>query len=83
MFYVNPIGNSSKNVVFCCDIGARNKLEQKEKVDAQKAWENALKMGKPVSEYMRICSLHFTKEDYFPMASKLILKCASFVIIYC
>ena len=38
-----------------------------EKVDSLSVWMRSLKMGKDVSPYMRVCSLHFTKDDYiFP-----------------
>lgn len=35
-----------------------------EVIDKRKAWERVLLMGKPVSKYMRVCSRHFTNEDY-------------------
>ncbi|KAF5288590.1 hypothetical protein FQA39_LY15369 [Lamprigera yunnana] len=44
-----------------------NKLGIQEKVDRKKAWERVLLMGKPASNTMRVCSLHFVKENYmFP-----------------
>ncbi|KAJ8943431.1 hypothetical protein NQ318_020682, partial [Aromia moschata] len=29
------------------------------------AWILKLRIGKPVSKFMRVCSLHFAEEDYF------------------
>lgn len=29
-------------------------------------WESVLRLGKPSSNYMRVCSEHFTELDYFP-----------------
>ncbi|XP_034256871.1 uncharacterized protein LOC117654377 [Thrips palmi] len=36
----------------------------------RKKWEVALKMGKPASASMRVCSAHFVPTDYFPGAKK-------------
>jgi hypothetical protein len=33
-------------------------------VERRKAWESALLLGKPSSNYMRVCGKHFKKEDY-------------------
>ncbi|KAJ8945895.1 hypothetical protein NQ318_002737 [Aromia moschata] len=33
--------------------------------DKRKAWILKLRIGKPVSKFMRVCSLHFAEEDYF------------------
>ncbi|KAJ8972010.1 hypothetical protein NQ317_000656 [Molorchus minor] len=35
-----------------------------EKIDIHKAWMLKLKMGKPASRFMRVCSAHFTSDDY-------------------
>ncbi|KAJ8958724.1 hypothetical protein NQ318_016452, partial [Aromia moschata] len=35
------------------------------KFDKRKAWILKLRIGKPVSKFMRVCSLHFAEEDYF------------------
>lgn len=35
-----------------------------EKVSQRKVWINKLKMGKPITDNMRVCSLHFSKEDF-------------------
>ena len=36
-----------------------------EKVNRRKVWENILKMGNGTTQSMRICSLHFCREDFF------------------
>lgn len=41
------------------------KLGNKELVDRRKIWIKALKIGKKVSDHMRVCSLHFSDQDYF------------------
>ncbi|XP_076680816.1 uncharacterized protein LOC143375506 [Andrena cerasifolii] len=41
-----------------------NKLGQSEMIDRRKLWEKILKMGKEVTQSMRVCSLHFVKDDY-------------------
>lgn len=41
-----------------------NKFGNQEKVDRKKAWELKLLMGKPITPFMRVCSLHFEKNDY-------------------
>lgn len=35
-----------------------------QRVDKRSAWETVLKYSKPVSQYMLVCSLHFTPNDY-------------------
>ncbi|KAI4455392.1 thap domain protein [Holotrichia oblita] len=42
-----------------------NKFGIQEKVDRKKAWEIKLLMGKRTSTFMRVCSLHFNKDDFF------------------
>ncbi|KAJ8948424.1 hypothetical protein NQ318_007947, partial [Aromia moschata] len=42
-----------------------NKFGQKERIDKRNAWILKLRIGKPVSKFMKVCSLHFTEEDYF------------------
>ncbi|KAJ8946826.1 hypothetical protein NQ318_002105 [Aromia moschata] len=37
----------------------------KERIDKRKAWISKLRIGKPVSKFMRVRSLHFAEEDYF------------------
>jgi len=34
--------------------------------ELKKKWERTLKMGKPASSSMRVCSQHFLPKDYFP-----------------
>ncbi|KAJ8936024.1 hypothetical protein NQ318_007192, partial [Aromia moschata] len=41
-----------------------NKCGQKERIDRRKAWILKLRIGKPVSKFMKICSIHFAEEDY-------------------
>ena len=41
-----------------------NKLELTEMIDRRILWERILRMGKEMSPNMRVCSLHFVKEDY-------------------
>ncbi|KAJ8938596.1 hypothetical protein NQ318_020858 [Aromia moschata] len=42
-----------------------NKFGQKERIDRRKAWILKLRIGKPVSKFMKVCSLHFAEKDYF------------------
>lgn len=49
-------------------VNFENKFGYNEAVDVKKAWEIKLLMGKPVTKSMLVCSLHFTENDYFPMA---------------
>lgn len=41
-----------------------NKFGEEETVDRLLAWTKKLKMGKNVSQNMRICSLHFSDSNY-------------------
>ena len=41
-----------------------NKLGLNEIIDRRILWERVLRMGKKVTSNMRVCSLHFVKEDY-------------------
>ncbi|KAJ8941604.1 hypothetical protein NQ318_012950 [Aromia moschata] len=36
-----------------------------ERIDKRKACILKLRIGKPVSKFMRVCSLYFAEEDYF------------------
>jgi hypothetical protein len=36
----------------------------KDREERRKAWENALLMGKPSSNYVRVCGKHFKREEY-------------------
>ncbi|KAJ8938838.1 hypothetical protein NQ318_019013, partial [Aromia moschata] len=40
-------------------------LIDNERIDKRKAWILKLRIGKPVSKCMRVCSLHFAEEDSF------------------
>jgi hypothetical protein len=53
-----------------CDVKPKyvfieNVSGSKDRVERTKAWESALLMGKPSSNYMRVCGKHLKKEDYF------------------
>lgn len=37
----------------------------RELIERRKAWILKLRIGKPVTSFMKVCSLHFKKEDYF------------------
>lgn len=43
----------------------KNASGQKELIDRRQAWIQVLKIGKPVTNFMKVCSLHFVDEDYF------------------
>ena len=45
-------------------VKIQNHFGEYEKVDRRKMWERVLKIGKNVTDYMQVCSLHFTKNDY-------------------
>lgn len=40
-------------------------------IDRRKAWILNLKIGKPITKYMQVCSLHFTEEDYLQKGNYL------------
>ncbi|KAJ8944434.1 hypothetical protein NQ318_002131 [Aromia moschata] len=42
-----------------------NKFGQNEHIDRRKAWILKLSIGKLVSKFMKVYSLHFAEEDYF------------------
>lgn len=37
----------------------------KELIERRKAWIHKLRIGKPITKYMKVCSLHFDQDDYF------------------
>lgn len=43
-----------------------NKFGEQEIIDRRIAWIRALKIGKSVTPSMRVCSLHFIKDDFLP-----------------
>ena len=47
------------------NVKVKNKLGIKESIDRHLAWKLRLKMGKEVSKYMKVCSLHFSDNNYF------------------
>lgn len=65
--------NKKRNTNYCCvpqcsnyaGKGIHLHLFPKD-VDLKKAWEVALRMGKPASTSMKVCSTHFLPSDYFP-----------------
>lgn len=46
-------------------ITIKNKLGNWEKVKRRQVWIKNLKIGKNISCYMKVCSLHFTSNDFF------------------
>lgn len=46
-------------------VKIKNLVGIEEKVDRRIEWEKVLRMGKKITSNMRVCSLHFTKDDYF------------------
>lgn len=50
-----------------------HKIRKYELVDARKAWEQKLKMEKPASNYIKVCSQHFTEDDYIPRGNMYLL----------
>jgi len=43
-----------------------NKFNEEELIDRHAAWIKVLKIGKKVTPSMRVCSLHFTPQDFIP-----------------
>lgn len=52
------------------NVKIRYQNGEEEWVDVRVAWELQLKMSKPTTSAMNVCSRHFTKDDYFYSASK-------------
>jgi hypothetical protein len=50
-------------------------FHRKDRVEKRKTRETALLMGKPFSNYMRVCGKHFKKEDYIYNNPKIFLPC--------
>uniref|UniRef100_A0A6P7GPN9 Uncharacterized protein LOC114339301 n=1 Tax=Diabrotica virgifera virgifera TaxID=50390 RepID=A0A6P7GPN9_DIAVI len=40
----------------------------------RKLWQSVLRIGKPITKGMTVCSLHFTENDYFPITPQTKLK---------
>lgn len=66
-------GDKKRNTNFCSVPQCRNyggngiHLHQFPKDTTKRAkWEAVLKMGKPASDSMKVCSAHFLGSDYFP-----------------
>lgn len=47
-----------------CLVLISNKFGNLERIDRRKAWDIVLKSGKPMTDSMRVCSLHFKETDY-------------------
>lgn len=58
-----------------CSVEIKNKFGNIERIDRRKAWEIVLRNGKPATNSMRICSLHFVEKDYLVSS-----KYATFII---
>lgn len=49
-----------------CKVSVQTNLGSRESMGKCRVWiYYILKIGKPISKYMKVCYLHFTKEDYF------------------
>jgi THAP domain len=59
------------------------KLGNKEIINRKQAWIKQLKIGKKVSNYMRVCSLHFSDSDFLQKGKMTILKLYKFEVIHC
>ncbi|XP_028146882.2 uncharacterized protein LOC114340340 [Diabrotica virgifera virgifera] len=46
-------------------VRIEGKLGSKVLMKRQEAWKLKLKIGKPITKNMKVCSLHFTDDDYF------------------
>ncbi|KAJ8952152.1 hypothetical protein NQ318_018489, partial [Aromia moschata] len=46
-------------------VGPVNIKSLQARIDKRKAWILKQRIRKPVSKFMRVCSLHFAEEDYF------------------
>ncbi|XP_045473069.1 uncharacterized protein LOC123679700 [Harmonia axyridis] len=57
-FFIFPRANERKVLI--------HTQQRSELMDRRKAWIVKLRILKPVSKYMKVCSLHFTDRDYFP-----------------
>lgn len=70
---VGGVGYKSRNTNYCCvpqcsryaENGVHLHLFPKN-ATRRKKWEVALKMGKPATDSMKVCSVHFLPTDYFP-----------------
>ncbi|CAD6224064.1 GSCOCG00005463001-RA-CDS, partial [Cotesia congregata] len=58
-FYSFPTANSSF-------VTIKNKFGEDEVIDRRLAWIKQLKIGNEVTQSKRVCSLHFTKDDFLP-----------------
>ncbi|XP_044579939.1 uncharacterized protein LOC123262025 [Cotesia glomerata] len=61
-FYNFPPANSRSVII-------KNKFGEDEVIDRRLAWITALKIGNKVTQSKRVCSLHFTVNDFIPTSS--------------
>ncbi|XP_046472614.1 uncharacterized protein [Neodiprion pinetum] len=61
-FYAFPSANSSFVVI-------KNKFGEDEVIDRRLVWIKALKIGNKVTQSKKVCSLHFTKNDFIPTSN--------------
>jgi hypothetical protein len=54
----------SRKSKLCLHVYIENVFGFKDREERRKAWENALLMGKPSSNYVRVCGKHFKREEY-------------------
>jgi hypothetical protein len=59
-------------------VNIKNGFGVEEVCNRRQLWEAKLKIGKKVSKSMKICSVHFKKED-FEHASKLNIQCGNYL----
>ena len=64
-----------KSNVACCVPQCSERCDKKRKISLhcvpkeaakRRQWQNAIRSGKPLSDYMRVCSLHFKLTDFIP-----------------
>ncbi|XP_074100030.1 uncharacterized protein LOC141528072 [Cotesia typhae] len=61
-FYSFPTANSNF-------VTIKNKFGEDEVIDRRLAWIKQLKIGNEITQSKRVCSLHFTKDDFLPSAN--------------
>lgn len=84
-----PVANKSRNTKYCCvpqcstygDTGISFHLFPKDKI-MKKKWKTALRIGKPISPSMRVCSHHFQTSNFFPGSKYIYVFFISFYINY-
>jgi hypothetical protein len=61
------------------NINIKDRFGQLQVQDRRKLWEIKLKMGKKVTQSMKVCSLHFSEDDYEQSGSYTTIK---YIIVY-